>query len=155
MARAQVTVAEFEPETSARAVRHVRPKRQRTGEKPRILIIDDEPAFAAMVKMMLEGTGHYDVLTESEGKRALAAARDFCPDLVLLDIIMPDIGGTEVAAKFREAPDMRRTPVIFLTALVTRNDIRFDSEPIGGHYFLPKPVDKNELIDMIESQLAA
>jgi len=84
----------------------------------RILVVDDEPSVTRNLKLNLESSGDYDVFAENHAGNALAAARIFRPDLILLDVMMPGMDGGDVAARLRADPLLRDTPVIFLTALV-------------------------------------
>ncbi len=122
-------------------------------EKKRILIIDDEKNFGEMVKVNLEMDGVYDVRAESEGGRGLAAVREFRPHLILLDVIMRDMSGPAVAQQIRQEPDLRRIPIIFLTAM-TEADI--PSDKFGGEKFelIQKPVSVEDLIGKIETRLS-
>src|SRR4026207_408556 len=83
-------------------------------EKKRILIIDDEVSFARMVKINLEKTGMFEVRVENRAAAALPAAREFRPDLVLLDVIMPTMDGGDVAKQIKRDRTLRGTPIIFL-----------------------------------------
>src|ERR1700720_1612184 len=89
-------------------------------EKPRILIIDNNRDFTHSAKLVLEKTGGYSVWEENEPARAPQTAQRVKPDLVLLDIAMPETDGGEVAARIESDPALHRTPVVFLTALVTK-----------------------------------
>lgn len=119
----------------------------------KILVIDDEPAITRLVKLNLERTGNYEVRTENHGSLAITAARQFKPDLILLDVIMPDMDGDEVSSQLRDAPDLADIKIVFLTAIVTRDETQAGSL-IGGYQFLAKPVLTKELIEMIEKVLA-
>src|SRR5919109_851520 len=101
MSPVRIETCEPEPLPLARD-EHYRRVHKATRRKPRILIVDDEPAFTRLVKLALEQDGYYEVQEENHGRHALAAALEFRPDLVLLDVIMPDMGGAEVAAGFRD-----------------------------------------------------
>lgn len=68
----------------------------------KILVVDDEVVLTKMVKMNLERTGKYEVRTENSGSKALQAVRDFKPDLIFMDVMMPDMSGDEVIAEIRE-----------------------------------------------------
>ena len=70
--------------------------------KQRILVVDDEPSITRLLKLNLEQTGRYEVRVENLGARAYEAAQEFMPDLVLLDIMMPDMDGSDVAASLKE-----------------------------------------------------
>src|SRR6185295_3918644 len=91
-------------------------------EKKRILIIDDEASFTRMVKLNLEKTGQFDVRAENRAAGALAAAREFKPDLVLLDVIMPTMDGGDVARQIQNDRSLRGTPIVFLTATVSQRE---------------------------------
>jgi len=121
--------------------------------KKRILIVDDEKNFADMIKINLEDTEEYEVQTENEGRRALAAAKAFKPDLIFLDIIMPDMDGGEVLSQLRDDPYTRDTPVVFLTAIVTEGESGSLGEGISGYPFLSKPVSLAKLIDTIQNNI--
>ena len=121
--------------------------------KKRILMVDDEPALTRMVKINLERTGNYEVRTENQGRMAVPAAREFKPDLILLDVMMPDMTGDEVAAALKEDAELSKIKFIFMTAIVTKGEIGEISTNIGGNIFLAKPVKTDELIATIESVL--
>jgi len=121
-------------------------------EKIRILLIDDEPSFTRMLKLNLERTGSYKVLCENTGAFGLTAARDFLPDMIFLDVIMPDVDGGEVAAQIHADAKLKDTPIVFLTAGVSKETTR--AKPvIGGRTFLAKPVSVEEVIRCIEKQV--
>ena len=121
--------------------------------KPRIMLIDDESGFANLLKLNLEETGGFEVLVEDQGTRAAAAARQFQPDLIFLDVIMPDVDGTHVAAQIRGDPSLKDTPIVFLTAIVSKSEMRTHGSIIGGNDFLAKPVDLDEVLACIEKYL--
>jgi len=118
----------------------------------RILIVDNDPDTTHLVKVLLERTGHYLVLEENDATKAHQSARNFRPDLILLDIMMPETDGGEVAERIEADPELQNTPIIFLTALVTRAEANSGLN-IQGHPFLAKPVSIPELIDAIEEHL--
>ena len=121
-------------------------------EKIRVLLIDDEPSFTRMLRLNLERTGSFKVLCENTGAFGLTAARDFLPDMIFLDVIMPDVDGGEVAAQIHADPKLKDTPIVFLTAGVSKETTR--AKPvIGGRTFLAKPVSVEEVLRCIEKQL--
>jgi len=122
--------------------------------KKRILVVDDEPALTKMVKMNLDRTGDYEVRTENQGSKAVDAAREFKPDLIFLDVMMPDMSGDEVSALLREDPELANIKQIFMTAIVTKDETDAMGSNIGGNEFLAKPVKKEELIAVIERALS-
>lgn len=120
---------------------------------PRILIVDDEPGFTEMVKLNLEATGRYNVRTENDSEKALSAALEYLPDIILLDIIMPGREGPDIVAEIRKHNIIKQIPIVFLTATVTRDEVKAESGNIGGHEFLAKPTTVKELIDCIDHHL--
>jgi CheY-like chemotaxis protein len=123
-------------------------------DKPRILIIDNNRDFTLSAKVGLERTGRYAVSEENEPARAHQTSQRVKPDLILLDIAMPETDGGEVAAQIESDPALRRTPVVFLTALVTKAEARSGLE-IQGHPFLAKPISIPDLVAGIERNLPA
>ncbi len=122
--------------------------------KRRILIVDNDRDTTHLVKILLERTGRYSVREENDATKAHQSAQNFRPDLILLDVVMPETDGGEVAAQIQADPELRRTPVIFLTALVTETETKAGLR-IQGHPFLAKPINIPELINGIEENLAA
>jgi len=121
-------------------------------EKRRILIVDDDPDSTHLVKILLEKTGNYVVFEENDADQAHQSARNFRPDAILLDIMMPKTDGGEVAAQIEADPELRNTPIIFLTALVTEPETKAGLR-IEGHRSLAKPINIPQLIDQIEESL--
>ena len=121
--------------------------------KKRILVVDDEPDFTNMLRLTLESHGYYEVREENDAEAARAAAREFDPDLVVLDIMMPQLDGSEVAAALKQDPMTREVPVIFLTALVSREDAPMGTCSSGGQTFLPKNIRIEKLIACIEDKI--
>src|SRR6266699_427775 len=119
--------------------------RSAVGERRRILIVDDDWDSTHVIKILLE---------ENDATKAHQSARIFRPDLILLDIVMPERDGGEIAAQIQADPELQRTPIIFLTALVTENETKAGLR-IQGHPFLAKPINIPELINGIEENLAA
>ena len=121
--------------------------------KNRILVIDDEPSVTRSVKLNLENLGSYEVRTENQACDALDTARQFQPDLILLDVMMPKMDGGEVAAQLRADPLLGSTPIVFMTALLTTDETEGREAVIGGLNYLAKPVDLAELTKCIEHHL--
>ena len=92
-------------------------------------------------------------MTENEGKKALPAARKFKPDIIFLDVLMPDLSGGEAARQLAEDNRTREMPIIFLTAVVDKEEVCTRGGLIGGHPFIAKPVTVEQLIDTIEEHL--
>jgi CheY-like chemotaxis protein len=127
---------------------------EETKEKPRILIVDNNLDFTLSAKLGLESTGRYSVWEENHSARAHQTAQRVKPDLILLDIAMPETDGGEVAAQIQSDPTLHRLPIVFLTALVTKAEARSGLQ-INGHPFLAKPISIPELVAGIERNLPA
>jgi CheY-like chemotaxis protein len=126
-----------------------------TIQKKRILVVDDEPSFTRLLKLNLEQTGLYEVHVENAAGQARTAARLFKPDLILLDVMMPDMDGGELAEQLRQAPALGHVPIVFLTAAVKKEEVQSRRGQIGGFPFIAKPVDLNELLDSLKQHLGA
>ena len=123
-------------------------------EKACILIIDNNRDFAHSAKLALERTGRYFVYEENDASKAHQTAQGLKPDLILLDIAMPEADGGEVAARIESDPTLNRTPIVFLTALATKSETKSGLQ-IQGHPFLAKPISIPELVAGIEQSLPA
>ena len=121
--------------------------------KKRILVVDDEPDITRLIKRILELTGRYEVRTENVGRRAIEAAREFRPDLILLDVMMPGMLGSEIAAQLQADPELRAIKFVFLTALVTKDEALKSAGQIGGHTFVAKPISADDLCRLVEDHL--
>ena len=119
-------------------------------EKKKILVIDDEEALTRLVKINLEATGNYEVMAENQGVNGLADVKSFKPDLVLLDIIMPDMDGSDIARQIMDDPEVSGTPVVFLTAMIRKEEAQGSRGVIAGYPFVDKSVSIKELIACIE-----
>lgn len=122
-------------------------------KKAKILIIDDEEDICVYLKSILEKTKNYEVLATNNPKEGVILAKNCCPDLILLDVIMPGMDGTEVAEQLQDDISTRYIPIVFVTVLADREAIKENNGMIGGHPFISKPVLKEELIARIESLL--
>ena len=122
-------------------------------EKKRILIVDDEASFTRMVKLNLEKTGQFEVREENKATYALAAAREFKPDLIILDVIMPNLDGGDIFGQLQSDRQLKGTPVIFLTATVSPREAGVKGFNSGGALFLAKPVTLENLIACIHDHV--
>ena len=121
-------------------------------EKPCILIIDNNRDFTYSAKRALETTGRCFGCEENDPSKAHQTAQNLKPDLIPLDVAMPETDGGEVAARIQSDPALHRIPIVFLTALVTKAEERSGLR-IRGHPFLAKPISLPELIEGIEENL--
>ena len=118
----------------------------------RILIVDDDRDGTRLIKILLEKISHYLVLEENDAAKAHESARDFRPDLILLDVMMPQIDGGDIAAQIDADPELQRTPIIFITALATEAQAKAGIS-FQGHPVLAKPINILGLINRIEENL--
>ena len=121
--------------------------------KKRVLLVDDEKSFTTLLKLNLEETGNYDVRVENWAEDALQTAREFNPDIVLLDIIMPRLPGGNVAAQFKEDPALKDIPIVFLTAAVRKHQIEENDGIICDHPCIAKPVPLETVVEFIEKHV--
>jgi CheY-like chemotaxis protein len=122
--------------------------------KKRILIVDDDATATRVLKLALEKQGDYEVREEHKGARALAAAEEFQPDAMLLDVCMPDKDGGDVAFEFKGDRRFKRLPIIFFTSLVSEQDDDTASPVItNGFRFLPKTVEITTLVKCLEEEI--
>lgn len=117
--------------------------------KPIVLIVDDEPSGQQVVESILQDQG-YVMEFASNGKEALKKAGELKPDLILLDIMMPEIDGLQVCQMLRNNKELAKTPVVMLTALNDR-DIRIASMDAGADDFFTKPFDRAEMRARVRS----
>ena len=121
--------------------------------KKRILVVDDEPRDSRLLKLFLEQTNDYVVREENDAHAALAAAEEFQPHLILLDVMMPGIEGGELATCFQENAKLKAVPIVFLTAAVTREEVKAGGGQLGGFPFLAKPVVLAEVAACLKHHL--
>ncbi len=121
------------------------------GQRSKILVVDDTEPNLRLLRALLTGAG-YEVVTASCGLEGVEAAEREAPDLILLDIMMPDITGFEVCQRLRAAPATRETPIVFLTALHEMED-HMRAVDVGGDDVLTKPINKLELLLRVKSLL--
>ena len=122
-------------------------------EKKRILVVDDQASNTRLVKVYLERTNDYVVREENDAKAALSAAEEFQPHLILLDVMMPGMDGGELASVFQADPKLKAVPIVFLTAAVTKGEVKARGGQFGGHPFLAKPIVLPELVACLKHHL--
>jgi two-component system, sensor histidine kinase and response regulator len=118
-------------------------------DKKKILLIDDDQTICEFTEAVLERTGKFEVLSTTLPAKGLQLAEDQHPDLILLDVNMPDMDGGEVSLRLSANPKTKEIPVVFLTSLL-RKEEELDSQIIKDHLFIAKPVTAHELIERIE-----
>lgn len=121
--------------------------------KKKILVVDDEVALTKMIKLNLERTGDYEVRTENIGANAIDAIREFQPDMLFLDVMMPGVDGTDIGQKLKNEPEFADLKFVFMTAIVSKEETDVLGSKIAGNEYLAKPVRTEELIETIERVL--
>lgn len=121
--------------------------------KKRILFVDDDEAICNLLRRTSERSGKFEVETATSGKSGLDLARSFHPDLIVLDLMLPDISGSNVAAELKESPATEGIPIIFLTGLADGNDSETPVQQAGGSWVMAKPVSPFDVVAMIEKIL--
>jgi DNA-binding response OmpR family regulator len=120
----------------------------KVSNKPaRILLVDDEPNILLAIEFLLKKEG-YIIQKAFDGQQALDAVVSFRPDIVVLDVMMPEFDGFEVARRIRNMPDIEDVRIIFLTAKGTETD-KTTGYVSGGEVYLIKPFDNDELVGVI------
>lgn len=119
--------------------------------KRKILIVDDDPDLQRLMSLVLEMAG-YEVVTANNGAEALTKVRSERPDLVLLDIMMPEVDGFETCRRLRKLPEGAHIPVIMLSAADQVTD-KVKGLRVGANDYVTKPADSRELLARIEAHL--
>jgi DNA-binding response OmpR family regulator len=119
--------------------------------KPVILIVDDDPDLANIMRMMLSHAG-FEAHSVLSGQEALDWLETHTPDLILLDLMMPDINGFAILRKVRASENIKNLPVVILTAKADQKT-RMESQSAGADAFLTKPINSKTLIDHVRRAL--
>jgi len=119
--------------------------------KSKILVVDDEPDAVELVEFNLRGAG-FDVITAGNGDEALKKARTFAPDLILLDLMLPEVDGLEVCKILRRDPATSAVPIIMLTAKAAELDRVLGLE-LGADDYVTKPFSPRELVLRVKNLL--
>ena len=120
----------------------------------RILVVDDEPPITRMIRLNLEMTKRYQVREENNSTHALATAREFKPDLILLDVVMPGVDGGELVRRLKADSHLKDVPVVFLTGTVTKKEAA-EGAVTAGYPLLSKPVSLKNLVETMENAFVA
>ena len=114
--------------------------------KKKILLVDDENNFCTLLKLNLEKRGPFEVLTTTDPHEVLRLAKEKKPDLILLDILMPEMDGMTLASALKSDKDTKDIVIAFLTALVNEEDVRDMQGRAGVNYFFSKLGTTEELM---------
>lgn len=115
----------------------------------RILYVEDEPDIQAVAKIALENVGGFEIQVCNSADEALADAVSFAPDLLLLDVMMPDMDGQQALEKLWEIPEIANVPAIFMTARVQSSEVA-EYKTLGALDVIAKPFDPMLLADKIK-----
>lgn len=118
-----------------------------------ILIVEDDPAISRLLELYLGDKG-YNVMMASRGRQALEICRTTPPDLIVLDVRLPDISGYDVGIALRSSPETQNIPIVILTAFQERSDRLTAHNIVRADYFLAKPFDVEEVYSVIRNQLS-
>ena len=121
--------------------------------KRRVLVVDDDINLSRLAAVVLESSGKYEVMIVHESVKAVAAAIQFRPDLMLLDVDMPGLSGGDLARQAALDSRLRDVPILFLTGLVRPEETRNGPVESGGQQFLSKPVDPAQLLAAVAALL--
>ncbi len=119
-------------------------------ELKRILHVEDDPSIQAVAKLALEAIGGYQVLSCSSGQQALEEVQGFAPHFILLDVMMPGMGGPETLLRLAERIDLTEVPVAFMTAKVQPGEIDH-LRKLGARDVIIKPFDPMRLAGQIQA----
>lgn len=122
----------------------------KTGSKikaAKLLVIDDEPEITQIIEAFLENAGH-QVITENSSVMGIERAKELKPDLILLDIMMPNMDGYEICDELKKTDETSDIPVIFLTGKDSRDD-KGRSFQVGGDMFVKKPFSCERLLEIV------
>lgn len=122
--------------------------------KPRILVVDDEPAIGELLRSYFERTGEYLVATETNPYAALKRAQVFRPDLMILDVNMPGVTGLDVARAIRQEPWLRYRPIIFYTGMSQREKECYRAGGEAPTVFLLKGASLQDVHTVVEQLVA-
>lgn len=116
----------------------------------RILFVEDEPDIQAVAKLALETVGGFTVKLCSSGEEALREAESFAPDMILLDVMMPEMDGPSTLKLLREQSSVVDVPVVFMTAKVQPSEVAY-YKSLGARDVIAKPFDPMTLADRIRT----
>jgi CheY-like chemotaxis protein len=119
----------------------------------KILIVDDEPDVLLLLGERLTKVG-YNIVKASSGDEAILKAKEESPDLVILDVAMPGMDGSETASILRADLKTRDIPILFLTCLFTKHEEEACGHLFGQNYFIAKPYDVSELLREVEKRVS-
>ena len=121
--------------------------------KKKILVVEDELTSQQLIQFHLNNTGEYEVKILVDGKQTLAAANKYSPDLILLDIIIPDTSGIDISRALASQANLKDIPVVFITGLVTEDEVASQDGIFYNRPCLAKPITKDKLLDCVRKNI--
>jgi len=121
--------------------------------KIKVLVTDDDNAVQALLKEFLTREG-YEVLQAGSGMECIEIAKEQTPDLILLDVIMPEMGGGMAAHRLSENILTRNIPIIFLTSMISKEQEMVVDNEDGSYLFLSKPIEVDKLLKEMDKALS-
>lgn len=119
----------------------------------KILVIDDDAVLTRLLEALVAERTNYKIIVENDAAKAPTAAERHCPDLILMDVMMPEHDGGDVAARIRKLPRMKNVPIIYMTAAVRKKEVDDGKGYIGGEAFIAKPFEFPYLLTRIREHL--
>lgn len=119
----------------------------------KVLVVDDDPYILMSVEFLMKKSG-YEVMVARNGTEALDFINHQAPDLVLLDIMMPDVDGYSICRHIKSTPDLKETIVVFVSAKTAEADIQLGYE-LGAALYISKPFSTRELMKKVKALLDA
>jgi len=118
----------------------------------KILIVDDDVKMLRLVSDLLSHEG-FDVITASNGNDGIKLAAERIPDLIILDVMMPEKDGGQIGRELSENNKTKNIPIVFLSSLITENDVGETGGKVAGVLYLSKSMDKKEFVKKIKEVL--
>ncbi|MCX5813796.1 MAG: response regulator [Proteobacteria bacterium] len=124
-------------------------------EMKKILWVDDDDTILDAFKLKLEKTGRFEIVITTDGSRVVALAQEIGPDLIVTDIKMPFVDGADVANLLKKTDATKSIPLLFLSSLVTKEEMDATGGFIGGRHMASKSTSVEKIIAKIDSMLNA
>lgn len=121
--------------------------------KKKILVVEDEFTSQQLIQFHLNNTGEYEVKILANGRQTLATTNEYSPDLILLDIIIPETSGIEISRELASEANLKDIPVVFITSLVTEDEVASQDGVFYDRPCLAKPITKDKLLHCVRKNI--
>lgn len=121
--------------------------------KKKILVVEDELTSQQLIQFHLNNTEEYEVKILADGRQTLAVANKYSPDLILLDIIIPETSGIEISRELASEANLKDIPVVFITSLVTEDEVASQDGVFYDRPCLAKPITKDKLLNCVRKNI--